>query len=84
MCISSLSIGVSTIYPMNYPSKSNWLSMPIQQDIQTDPKGYPIYPIGYLTWRPVNPGGFLHCHPDLHSGTWSCIICGFGWAATVL
>jgi hypothetical protein len=27
--------------------------------------------------QPGHPGGFLHCHPDLHSGTKSCIICGF-------
>jgi hypothetical protein len=30
---------------------------------------------------PGNPGRFLHCHPSLHSGTGSCTVCGFGWAA---
>jgi hypothetical protein len=32
-----------------------------------------------LLW---NPGRSLHYHPILHSGTGSCTICCFGWAAT--
>jgi hypothetical protein len=62
MCISSLSIEIFTIYPMQYPSISNGLFMPIQQNIQTYPKGYPVYPIGLqqteLQWQLVL--GFGH------------------------
>ncbi len=51
MFIPSLSNGISNNYPTHPPSISNWLSKPIQQDIQTYPNGYPIgYPIGYLIW----------------------------------
>ncbi len=49
------------------PQISNWIS-DTSSDISSD-------------LRPGNPGRFLHCHPSLHSGTESCTVCGFGWAA---
>ncbi len=53
----------------------------IQKDIQLDISSDISLDIlsDLLPW---NPGRFLHCHPGLHSGTGSCTICGFGWAAT--
>ena len=65
MCISSLSNGISTIYPTHSPSISNWLSTPIQQFIQTYPKGYPI-----SNWISIGISGLI-CGQGIQAG--SCI-----------
>ncbi len=69
-------------YPNGHPWLSNRLSKHIQTDIpfiQLD-----IWLDNWSDLRPGHPGGFLHCHPNLHSGTRSCIICCFRWAAIAL
>ncbi len=60
-----VSNAISTLYMMNSPSISNWLSTPIQQFIQTYPKGYPI-----SNWISIGISGLI-CGQGIQAG--SCI-----------
>ncbi len=69
-------------YPTGYPCLSNRLSKHIKRDI---PLIHLDIQLGISSdLLPGHLGWFLHCHPDLHSGTRSCIICCFRWTATML